>query len=63
MSLENYEEDLEELKCNDCKRLIGFYLPDLCQTYAVCELCMTANKYRNEDKLSEKLEKLKKVSK
>jgi hypothetical protein len=58
MSLENYEEDLEELKCNDCKKLIGFYLPELCETYAVCGLCMTSNKYQNEDKLLEKARKL-----
>lgn len=50
--MENYEEDLEEMSCHDCKKKLGYILPDMCVPFVVCDLCMTANKYAVADEKS-----------
>ena len=40
---ENYKEDLEELFCNDCKKSLGWNLPEMSSVFAVCHSCYYIN--------------------
>lgn len=46
---ENYEEDLKELFCNDCKKKLGWHLPDSNEAFAVCNSCYCVNGDENRD--------------